>query len=48
MLLIKNGLVIDPSQNLCEKRDIFVRNGRIDGIDDKISVSYSHLRAHET
>ncbi|MDE7205705.1 MAG: dihydroorotase [Lachnospiraceae bacterium] len=38
MLLIKNGLVIDPSQNLCEKRDIFVKNGRIDGIEDKISA----------
>lgn len=42
MLLIKNGLVIDPSQNLCEKRDIFVRNGRIDGIDDKISADIEY------
>ncbi|MDE6914032.1 MAG: dihydroorotase, partial [Lachnospiraceae bacterium] len=30
------------SQNLCEKRDIFVRNGRIDGIDDKISADIEY------
>ena len=29
MLLIKNGLVIDPSQNLCEEKDILVQDGRI-------------------
>lgn len=29
MLLIKNGMVIDPSQGLCEKKDLLVKDGRI-------------------
>lgn len=37
MLLIKNGLVIDPSQDLCEKKDVLVEDGRIVCIKDKIS-----------
>lgn len=37
MLLIKNGLVIDPSQDLCEKKDVLVKDGRIVCVEDKIS-----------
>lgn len=39
MLLIKNGLVIDPSQDLCEKKDIYVKDGRILGTEEKISTA---------
>ncbi len=39
MLLIKNGLVIDPSQDLCEKKDIYVKDGRILGMEEKISTA---------
>ncbi len=38
MLLIKNGLVIDPSQNLCEKKDILVKNKKIEWVKNKITV----------
>lgn len=37
MLLIKNGLVIDPESNLCEKMDVFVKDGKIEKIADKIT-----------
>lgn len=38
MLLIKNGLVIDPSQDLCEEMDVLVKDGRIVCMKDKISA----------
>lgn len=38
MLLIKNGLVIDPSQNLCEKKDILIKNKKIEWVKSKITV----------
>lgn len=38
MLLIKNGLVIDPSQDLCEEKDVLVKDGRIVCVKDKISI----------
>lgn len=38
MLLIKNGLVIDPSQNLCQKKDILVKNNKIEWVKNKITV----------
>ena len=28
MLLLKNGLLVDPSQNICEKMDILINNGK--------------------
>jgi len=37
MLLIKNGLVIDPGQNLCEYKDILVKDGRIAWVKNKIA-----------
>ncbi|MBD5470989.1 MAG: dihydroorotase [Lachnospiraceae bacterium] len=36
MLLIKNGLVIDPSQDLCEKKDILVKDGKIAQVKSEI------------
>ena len=39
MLLIKNGLVTDPGQNLCRKMDILVENGKIKQIEDKITIN---------
>lgn len=37
MLLVKNGLVTDPSQSLCEKKDILVKDGKIAWIKNKIA-----------
>ena len=28
-LLLKNGLVLDPGQNLAERQDLLIENGRI-------------------
>lgn len=33
MLLIKNGLVIDPQSNLCEKRDVLIKDGKIERLE---------------
>jgi len=35
-LLIKNGTIIDPSQSLEAKRDLFILDGRIAAIEEKI------------
>jgi hypothetical protein len=37
-LLIKNGRVLDPSQNLDEARDVLIENGRIARIEKNISA----------
>lgn len=37
MLLIKNGLVTDPSQNLSRKMDILVKDGKIARVEEKIT-----------
>lgn len=37
MLLIKNGLVIDPDRNLCAKKNILVKDGRIAGVKNEIT-----------
>ncbi|HEX8552576.1 MAG TPA: dihydroorotase [Abditibacteriaceae bacterium] len=37
-LLIKNGRVIDPSQNLDAARDIFIEEGRIARVEENITV----------
>lgn len=36
MLLIKNGLVIDPSRDLCEKKDLLVKDGKIAQVKSEI------------
>ncbi|NLT95793.1 MAG: dihydroorotase [Clostridia bacterium] len=38
MLLIKNGLVVDPSQNICEKVDILIKNGRVTELAENIEA----------
>lgn len=34
MLLIKNGLVIDPERQFCKKADVLVKDGKIEAISD--------------
>lgn len=36
MLLIKNGRIIDPSQNIDREADLLIENGKISAIDSKI------------
>ena len=36
MLLIKNGLVIDPERHFCKKANVFVKDGKIEAISDNI------------
>lgn len=36
MLLIKNGLVIDPNSHFCKKANVFVKDGKIETISDNI------------
>lgn len=43
MLLIKNGLVIDPGSNLCEKMDVLIKDGKIERIANKIT---SEVQSH--
>jgi dihydroorotase len=38
MLLIKNGTVIDPSQSLEKKRDLLIRDGRVEAIDASLDA----------
>ena len=38
MLLIKNGTIIDPSQSLEKKKDLLIRDGRIEDIDKALSA----------
>ena len=33
MLLIKNGTIIDPSQSLEKRKDLLIRDGRVEDID---------------
>ena len=37
-LLIKNGTVVDPSQSLNARRDLFIREGRIAALDESIKA----------
>ena len=41
-LVIKNGTVIDPSQKICEKKDIAVAGGKIVAVNNYISDGNSH------
>jgi len=43
-LLVKGGVVIDPSQNLSEKRDIAVTQGRISAVEKDISEDQAKAR----
>lgn len=36
-LLIKNGLVVDPYQGLCEKRDVAISKGKIEAVESNIA-----------
>jgi len=38
MLLIKNGTVIDPSHSLEKKRDLLIRDGRVEALDESIAA----------
>lgn len=39
MLLLKSGLLVDPSQNICEQMDILIENGKVVKLDKNISAS---------
>lgn len=45
MLLIKNSLVIDPHINLCEKKDILIKDGKIALIKNKIDIECETIDA---
>src|SRR5262247_300268 len=36
MLLIKNGIIIDPSQSLEKSKDLLIRDGRVEDIDESL------------
>ncbi len=42
-ILIKNGTVIDPSQQLQAKRDVLIENGRVSEIDSSISGKFGQV-----
>ena len=53
MILIKNGTVIDPENNLEQLAEVLIKDGKIvkiaqEILEEDIPVSYTHLRAHET
>ena len=37
-LLIKGGSIVDPSQGIHDKRDLLIRNGKIEEIGDDINA----------
>jgi len=39
MLLLKNGLVVDPSQNICEKMDILVKDNKVAELGNDIEIT---------
>ena len=43
MLLIKNGTIIDPSQSLEKKKDLLIRDGRIEIIDKALSAEGAEI-----
>src|SRR5215813_13991863 len=43
MLLIKNGTIIDPSQSLEKKKDLLVRDGRVEAIDESLDVEETKI-----
>ena len=50
-LLIQNGILIDPSQRIFEKKDLYIEDGVVKQVEDEICdvpegtrpVSYTHL-----
>src|SRR5690349_5388792 len=42
-LLIKNGRVLDPSQNIDRVADVLIEDGRVAGIDDSIGNSQAEV-----
>jgi dihydroorotase len=43
MLLIKNGTIIDPSQSLEKKKDLLVRDGRVEDIDESLKAERAEI-----
>src|SRR5262252_106087 len=38
MLLIKNGTIIDPSQSLEKRKDLLIRDGRVEAVDESLDA----------
>ena len=43
MLLIKNGTIIDPSQSLEKRKDLLIRDGRVEDIDESIDAEGAEI-----
>lgn len=43
MLLIKNGTIIDPSQPLEKKKDLLIRDGRVEAIDESLDAGEAEI-----
>src|SRR5262247_893314 len=43
MLLIKNGTIIDPSQSLEKKRDLLIRDGRVEAVDESVDAEGAEI-----
>src|SRR5262245_31287776 len=43
MLLIKNGTIIDPSQSLEKKKDLLIRDGLVEAIDESLDAEGAEI-----
>src|SRR5262247_4939930 len=43
MLLIKNGIIIDPSQSLEKRKDLLIRDGRVEDIDESLEAEGAEI-----
>jgi len=43
MLLIKNGTLIDPSQSLEKKKDLLIRDGRVEDMDESLEAEGAEI-----
>src|SRR5687767_3912723 len=43
MILIKNGTIIDPSQSLEKKKDLLIRDGLVEAIDESLDVKGAEI-----
>src|SRR5262245_65522246 len=43
MLLIKNGTIIDPSQSLEKKKDLLIRDGHVEAIDESLDAEGAEI-----
>src|SRR5262245_404859 len=43
MLLIKNGTIIDPSQSLEKKKDLLIRDGRVEAINESLDAEGAEI-----